>query len=86
MEQLITYVHGVPVRQSGVTYQEIVRNYAKYVETGLTPEEAARLKERQRDLEEQLLNARLELEEYRSIGSRMLFRLLKNRYKNEVNT
>ncbi len=86
MTDLITYVHGVPVRKSGVAFQQIIREYAKYVETGLTPEAVRWLQDIQneqiRQLEEQLLEANMKLEEYESIGSRMLFRLLKNKYKN----
>jgi len=86
MTRLTTYIHDFPVRNSGVSYQELARVLAKYEDTGLTPEAVQWLIDKHDEevekLESQLLEAKLALEEYESIGSRMLFRLLKNKYKN----
>lgn len=69
MSELITYVRGYPVRKEGVTYQQILREFAKN-------------EQRIKELEHELTAARLELEEYQAIGSKMLFRLLKNKFRN----
>jgi len=93
MTDLITYVHGVPVRKSGVAFQQIIREYAKYVETGLTPEAVSYLLDQQDNttrvleseigmLKDECLRYAMKLEEYESVGSLALFRLLKNKYKN----
>lgn len=87
MSELITYVQGYPVRKDGVTYAQILRAY------GEDEKRIAELEDKLEsmrydnsltvaELETRLATTLLKLEDYQSIGSTMLFRLLKNKCKN----
>ncbi len=98
MERLTTYVHDYPVRASGVSYQEAIRKLAQYEDILTAPgalqklldnlnseiQRCELLKAEVDDVADKLTAAEMELEGYRSEGSLMLFRLLKNKYRNEV--
>ena len=82
MERLTTYIHDAPVRNSDVSFAQIIRKLAKYEDTDLTPEAVGWLLDQLDETKEQLVSALLELEEYKAEGSLMLFRLLKYNRKN----
>ena len=82
MERLTTYIHDAPVRNSDVSFAEIIRKLAKYEDTNITPEAIGWLQDQLDELKNQLTSALLELEAYKAEGSLMLFRLLKYNRKN----
>ena len=83
MERLTTYVHDAPVRNSGVSFAQVVGLLAKYEDTGLTPEAVGWLLDQLDEAKDQLASALLELEAYKAEGSLMLFRVLKYNRKNK---
>ncbi len=83
MERLTTYVHDAPVRNSDVSFAQIIRKLAQYEDTKLTPEAVGWLQDQMDELKDQLTSALLELEAYKAEGSLMLFRLLKYNRKNK---
>ena len=95
MDRLTTYIHDTPVRQSGVTYEATIQKLAQYEDSGLTPDAVRWLlsdneklekqhKSEIQGLEDEIISLRLYLQEYEEEGPVRLFRLLKNRFKNEV--
>lgn len=83
MERLTTYIHDAPVRNSDVSFAQIIQKLAQYEDTKLTPEAVGWLQDQMDELKNQLTSALLELEAYKAEGSLMLFRLLKYNRKNK---
>ena len=97
MNRLTTRVHDIPVRQSGVMWATAVQKLCEYEDTGKAPKDISEMAriidEKESELfnlnlkldeaESRLLDAQMLLEAYQAEGSLMLFRLLKNKYKNK---